>query len=267
MSIPFLLDDAAVFPPGNLGLDEAVVAHRRHRDGPYADLVGPLVVTAAHLERLRGVGPLDLAVVVPDAAAAVGALEQVQRLRNLRVVALEVRDAGPDELDRTLPGTGVVTYVELPRGGRAVDLVHRLAGTPYRAKIRTGGLEASTYPDETELATAVVALVRAEVPFKATAGLHHALRNTDPTTGFEQHGLVNLVAATEAARRGADVDEVARLLALREPDHLLPLPEESLLVSVGTCSIDEPVVELGALGLLGGDLVAEDGTSQGLVAP
>ena len=41
-----LVDDAAVFPPGNAALPDAVAAHREHRAAWYADLVGPLLVPA-----------------------------------------------------------------------------------------------------------------------------------------------------------------------------------------------------------------------------
>ena len=87
------------------------------------------------------------------------------------------------------------------------------------------------------------------MPFKATAGLHHAIRNTDPHTGFEQHGFLNLLAATEAAHAGADVAEVAALLAVRDGD-ALSTTGVTLLGSIGTCSISEPVDELTALGRL-----------------
>ena len=39
-----LVDDAAVFPPGNAPLPEAVTAHLTHRTAWYASLVGPLMV-------------------------------------------------------------------------------------------------------------------------------------------------------------------------------------------------------------------------------
>jgi hypothetical protein len=93
------------------------------------------------------------------------------------------------------------------------------------------------------------------VPFKATAGLHHAVRNTDPETGFEQHGFLNLLLATDAARAGAEEAEVAAALADRDGTRvaarvrdLAPGVRESFR-SFGTCSILEPVEELAALGL------------------
>lgn len=244
-----IFDDAAVFPPGNLPLEEAVRAHHQHRQAPYAGLVGPLVVPYADLHRLVGAGPLEIAVVVPDAAAAAAAIRKVRALDGIRLAALEVTDADVDQL-RAAIGTpvGVAVFVELPRDERRFPLIAALAGSPYAAKLRTGGTRADLYPDEHELAGAVVALVAAGVPFKATAGLHHALRNTDPETGFEQHGFLNLLAATDAARAGAGVEEVAAVLADRGGPSLVG--GGTLLRSVGTCSIDDPVAELSDLGVL-----------------
>lgn len=275
--IPLLLDDAAVFPPGNLPLAEAVAAHRRHRASWYADLVGPLVVPASALDELSalvGSAPLEVAVVVPSPAAVPAALVGCP---GVRVVALEV--ALPDgmaagavvpALDAAMgePGRGnsrldeepsssqrefhrpagetPTVYVEIPRDDRRDALIAELAGTPYLAKLRTGGVRADLYPDEAELAATVQALTHAGVPFKATAGLHHALRNTDPDTGFEQHGFLNLLAATDAA----DAADAATVLAVRDARDLPELPTTSLLRSVGTCSITEPIDELAALGLL-----------------
>jgi hypothetical protein len=245
VTFPLLLDDAAIFPPGNLPLDEAVAAHHAHRQAPYAGLVGPLVVSTAALPEVTG--PIEVAVVAPDAQAAATALATAPD--GVRVVALEVTD-GTGLRSVLGDPAGVSVYVEVPRDERRDAVVAELAGTPYRAKLRTGGVRADLYPDEAELAAAVVALTRAGVPFKATAGLHHALRNTDRETGFEQHGFLNLLAATEAAERGADADEVAAILAVREPEQLPALPAAALLGSIGTCSITDPVDELTALGLL-----------------
>jgi hypothetical protein len=297
-----LLDDAAIFPPGNLPLGEAVRAHLVHGIGEHAALVGPLVVGQADLPALAELtgdlpaASLALTVTVPSPDAVALVLKRTRSIPAVRLVALEV--AVPDglgaeavvpaldaALDRALDGAhrGVgrrnsrldeetssskrefhrpagetpAVYVELPRDPRRDDLLAALATTPYLAKLRTGGVRADLHPDEVELAGAIVAAVRAAVPFKATAGLHHAIRNTDPVTGFEQHGFLNLLVATDAAIAGADRDEVAAWLAERDERRLAdrvaatsPATRQAFR-SFGTCSIDEPVAELAALGLLG----------------
>lgn len=260
MTLGLVFDDAAIFPPGDLGLPQAVAAHRRHRTASYAHWVGPLVVGATDLEELADLTegrddpeevPLEIAVVVDDAEGAAAALEAAWRIDGVRLAALEVRDTTPELISQVCgEPLGVTVYVELPRQtGRRTTLIPALARTPYAAKIRTGGPVAAMHPDEHELASAVVALARAGVGFKATAGLHHALRNTDPATGFEQHGVVNLLLAVQAATRGADVEAVTGLLAERDPARL-PAPstlsQRSLLRSIGTCSISDSVAELSA---------------------
>jgi hypothetical protein len=251
VSFPLVFDDAAIFPPGNLPLRQAIAEHRLHRKAPYADLVGPLVVGLDDIPDLEAEGPLDVAVVVPDADGAAAAIYAVRGLDGIRLVALEVRDTTVSALRESIGGPeGIDVYVEVPRDGRRDGVMRDLSGTSYRAKLRTGGLRQEMYPDESELAAALVGLIAADVPFKATAGLHHALRNTDPETGLEQHGFVNLLAATERAREGAGADEVARVLAERDPSRLPTLPTRSPLLSIGTCVIAEPVEELATLGLV-----------------
>lgn len=266
-----LLDDAAVFPPGNLPLGQAVHAHLTHELGAHGDLVGPLVVAQADLPALAELTgdlpvdslPLTITVASPDTADL--ALERARSINAVRLVALEVavpeglaaRDVVPTLMAAVGNPVGVAVYVELPRDERRDTLLAELATTPYLAKLRTGGVRADLYPDESELAGAILALTRAGVAFKATAGLHHAIRNTDPATGFEQHGFLNLIVATDVALGGADRDEVAGWLAERDGRRLAdrvaatsPATRQAFR-SFGTCSIDEPVAELAALGLLG----------------
>ncbi|HWI43428.1 MAG TPA: hypothetical protein VNS81_07390 [Nocardioides sp.] len=270
MTFDALLDDAAIFPPGNLPLAEAVQAHLAHGVADHAGLVGPLVVALADLPALAETtadlpaGTLALSVTVPSPAAAGEALDGARRVRAARLVGLEVAvpegvaatDVVPT-LDAGLrAAAGVSVWVELPRDDRREPLLAELAGTSYAAKLRTGGVRADLHPDEDELAAAIVAIVRAGVPFKATAGLHQAVRNTAADTGFEQHGFLNLLAATDAALGGADEAQVRAWLAERDADRLAarvaelsPAARETFR-SFGTCSIAEPVEELAALGLL-----------------
>lgn len=222
------LDDAAVFPPGSLPLTAALPAYFAHKESSYADLVGAFVLAARDLGALREVTadmpvgslPLSVTVPLPDVARAVAAAAAIPA-----AVLVSVEVAVPDGLaaeevvpllGSALGSTAPVVYVEVPRDERRMLLVRALSGTGWRAKLRTGGVRADLYPDERELAESVHAAVAAGVPFKATAGLHHALRNTDPETGFEQHGFLNLLLATARALAGADVDDLAAVLADRD---------------------------------------------------
>lgn len=276
------LDDAAVFPPGSVPLAQAVPAHLAHLASAQGPLVGPFVVAASALPSLgplvQGLPPRSFAVsvTVPGPGDVRAALEAAALVPALDVRAVEVGvPADVAEVDEVVPaldlalrgdlartadGSRVTAFVELPRDERRATLFDALAGTAYLAKLRTGGVRADLYPDAAELGAAIVALVRARVPFKATAGLHHAVRNTDAATGFEQHGFLNVLVAVAAALDGADVTEASVLLADRDGAALAasagawPLGQAEQVRwcfrSIGTCSIDEPVSDLATLGLL-----------------
>jgi hypothetical protein len=236
-------------------------------------LVGPFIVSAVDLPSLGPLlvgaedGSFEVAVTVPEPSRLPAALAAAASVPQVRVVALEVAvpiGVDPAQVVPTLDAAvadhaGLEVYVELPRDERRTALLTALVGSAHHAKLRTGGVRADLYPDEDELAAAVVACVAAGVAFKATAGLHHAVRNTDPATGFEQHGFLNVILAVDAAHRGASTDEVAAILAERDADavaaRVARLGERAGVVrdafrSFGTCSIEDPRDELTALGLL-----------------
>lgn len=260
-----LCDDAAVFPPGLAPLPDAVAAHDEHVSAWYADLVGPLVIAATALGDLAEVlgdraTPLPISVTLPGGPAQLdGVLDAVEKLP-VDLDALEIavpEGMGPDEVLAALSGATAPVFVEIPRDVRRLPLLTALSGTGHRAKFRTGGVRADLYPGEAELAAAVRAAVGAGVPFKATAGLHHALRNTDPETGFEQHGFLNLMLAADAVLTDGDVEAVlaerdgaviaGRLRAL-DADRVAAV--RAAFTSFGTCSITDPLTELAGLGLL-----------------
>ena len=144
-------------------------------------------------------GPSDTAAALSNALAIPG----------VHVAAVEVgipdgldADAAFEELSRVHAAhPDVDIFVEVPRGDRRAGYLTALETAGHSAKFRTGGIVAEAYPNEEELADAVISVVRANIPFKATAGLHHGVRNTDPETGFEQHGFLNIMVAVDAARR------------------------------------------------------------------
>ncbi|HWU22353.1 MAG TPA: hypothetical protein VN088_12555 [Nocardioides sp.] len=266
-----LLDDAALFPPAELAMQDAVVAHLAHRSSAYDALLGTFVVAAQDLDALAaevaGLPPrsMRISVTLPMGSLC-QVVEATDRIEAVRLGAVEAvpppgrsADMVVGQLRSLLAERPVMAYVEVPRDERRDDYIAALAGTTMRAKLRTGGVVAELHPSCEELAGSVVALVRAGVPFKATAGLHHAIRNTDPVTGFDQHGFLNLMVATDAAMHDAELPAVADLLAERDTAkvvrraRLLDPQVRTSFLSFGTCSVAEPVEELVALGFLPAD--------------
>lgn len=261
-----LVDDAALFPPGNAPPERAVPAHRSHLTSWYAAMVGPFVAPAARLAELLPLlsdhrlsvtfpeGPAGLADVVRTVASASGAhLASVEVAVPASLEPAELVAA----LDEHLP-EDVLGYVEIPRDGRGPGVLDALAGGRYRAKFRTGGLVPAAHPDERELAGSILAATARGLPFKCTAGLHHAVRHTDGE--LEQHGFLNVLLATDAALRGAGADELAATLADRSGESVAgkigAMPADrsaaarAAFGSFGTCDIADPLADLVALDIV-----------------
>lgn len=136
-------------------------------------------------------------------------------------------------------------------------------------KVRCGGVTADAFPETQDIAFAIAACRNQRVPIKFTAGLHHPFRRYDSAIDVTMHGFVNVfVAATAAFVHGLTVDRTRAILNDEEVDHftfdadalswkgyrLLPSDIEDarrrFAVSYGSCSFDEPVQDLTALGLL-----------------
>lgn len=267
-----LVDDAAVFPPGNAALPDAVAAYAARREEWYADLVGPLVVKDTDLPEV----PTDLpvSVVLTGGAGAVAGVARLAADRGHALVGLEAAVRDLDDLtgnvrritaavdaaraDGRLADT--LVYVELPQGDPTSDWLaaaDEVAAAEHRLKLRTGGVEAHLFPTAATVAAWIDAALDRETPFKCTAGLHHAVRHRDHATGFEHHGFLNVLLATRLAFDGGTPAEVAAVLDDHYTNDLVALARQSDLAgarrwftSYGSCSITEPVDDLVGLGLL-----------------
>lgn len=272
-----LVDDAAVFPPGNLPLPEAVSAHRAHRSAWYADLVGPLLCPASRIAELDSLlahdgNPLGVGVIVDTGTGGVlEGVDSVARDERLTLRCVEVPLRGEPladnarravaALDAALGGSDddEPGYVEVPRSSGWRAALDVIADSGYRAKLRTGGAAAEAYPSEQELAQFILGCLDRGVAFKLTAGLHQAVRHSTDA-GTEEHGFLNVITAVAAALDGADAADLAARLAARESDVVAATikdlrPERAAGVrrwfaSYGSCSIAEPLTDLVALGLV-----------------
>ncbi|GIH21135.1 hypothetical protein Raf01_93070 [Rugosimonospora africana] len=279
-----LVDDAAVFPPGNAPLPVAVAAHRDHRDAWYARLVGPLVIPASMVGDLIGGAGAGLADRLTSAllpGTEIGLIgdggidslpDAVRALDGGRVVLRQVEVAVARRGEDPQPGLtrlaglatgwpGVTCFAEIPLSWglmAALDTVAaaRAGGADVWPKFRTGGLAAELFPTPADLAAVICACRDRGLRFKLTAGLHHAVRNTDPGTGFVHHGFLNVLVAAAVAAEGGDTAAVAAVLSGTDP---APLVERAagilfrprpLWTGFGSCSIPEPLADLRGYGLL-----------------
>ena len=236
-----LIDHAPTFPPAQLPLAEGLAEHRRVRDGDTGWIVNRFVCPAS---KLRGLGdePLRLSVVVD---------EGVLPPEDDRIEAMEAAGLDPDVLIDAAPEV----YFELPLRYDVSFRILQLGELGLRAKVRCGGATTPRIPD---LAGFVAACRRLGVPFKATAGLHHAVRAND------EHGFLNLLAAVvfEGDEEDALAEEdeaafavTAEAFTWRErsagPEEIAHVRQQ-LFVGFGSCSAQEPIDGLATLGLLPG---------------
>jgi hypothetical protein len=269
-----LVDDAGLFPPERLPMDDAVRRHRGDEAAGNPVLTQRFLCPVSALGELRSrLGPderwrigLVVDVELDELAVAVRTVEADERLVletiELRLPGVDDPRSAVERLTALASSTsGATVHVELsPAVSGWEEALEAVADAGLSAKVRCGGLEAAAFPSPEQLASFLVAAVRRGVGFKATAGLHHAVRYRDPETGFTHHGFLNLVLAVCAAVDGAGVDQVAEVLglddgaALAERARAVPTRiaarARSLFRAYGSCSTSEPVDDLAALGLL-----------------
>ena len=232
-----LIDHAPLFPPASLPLDEALAEDARAAASEHAWMLGRFVCPASRLEEL------------PTLGRGVSAVLDGPMPSSMAVEAVEGRYA--DDLE-ALAGFGEEVYVEVPLDDVLEPRLDALASHGLRAKVRCGGAAA---PSVDALAAFVRGCRDRHLRFKATAGLHHAVRRGS------EHGLVNLLAAVvfgDEERALAEDDPRAfglnadaftwRALAAASPQ--LAAARTDRLHSIGCCSFFEPVEELAALGML-----------------
>ncbi|WP_204358493.1 hypothetical protein [Streptosporangium sp. 'caverna'] len=280
-----LVDDAGLFPPTSLPMAEALERHRTDLAGNNPVLTHRFLCPASRLAELRAhlTFPIRLGLILdtPD----------VPSPGDVAVELVEVRQppgdsptAVSERLNPLLPG-GARLFVEVPPGNHASPL-HDTAppgssphddtrpspdspshaappgSSPHDAarpglKFRCGGLTADAFPTAHDLGAAITHCVEHGIPFKATAGLHNAVRHFDPALGVDRHGFLNLVLAVCAAVEGRDPVPVLKLTDVGELVRLAQaVPDDtagrarSLLVSYGSCSTQTPIEDLVALGLI-----------------
>ena len=270
-----VVDYAGLFPPA--GLDMAAALREYTRASAEGDgwMLGRFVVPASRLSELRehvnGDRPLHFSVIVTDGSEA--EREAIAALPATSVAdAIECKARSLESVEwlaRSFHGIDV--YVEIDPTAGLEAWMAGLAATGLRAKIRTGGIVASAFPDPAAVVSFMAAALQAGVPFKATAGLHHAVRGPYRLT-YEpgsadavMHGYLNVLLAAATLRAGLAPADAERVLRATDTSTLVFAPDairwlglewpiaslEALrldgLTGFGSCSIREPSDEIRAL--------------------
>ncbi|MGH3812827.1 MAG: hypothetical protein ACRDUV_10275, partial [Pseudonocardiaceae bacterium] len=265
-----LVDDAALFPPSVTSLVDVVATHLAARGEPYAGVIGFLLCPTSRLSALvtalrktPPAQPVALSLVanpglggLPKAISTALDNGNLLDLRMIEVLAPSDVDANwLVQLTEFVPDD-VVRVVE-PRRGRPdwLDGVRRVAEAGCWLKLRCGGASAESFPSINEVADFLAIATGTGQPFKATAGLHHAVRHHDDRTGLTHHGLLNMLVGTARSISGTGVHEALRCTdaaALAAEAGALSQENARIVRDVFACygsmSLTGPVADLIRLG-------------------
>jgi len=285
-----LIDYAGLFPPASQEMRPAIEGYAALRSGPDRSALGRFILPVARLSEFeeqardllpRGAEPWLLSVLVPEDVRTAG--ERMLKFNchhwsgsedgHAIIDVAELKASSVEEIERQheeLPGF-FTRYFEIPLARDVDSLVRAIGRVGARAKVRTGGVRSDAIPPARELIAFMAACQREQVPFKATAGLHHAIRGSynltyepNSATGT-MYGFLNVFLAAALLRAGES--EATALAALEEGDpsafafsddavawrgHRISNADvramrERFAISFGSCSFREPVDELTQL--------------------
>jgi hypothetical protein len=277
-----IVDYAGLFPPAALSMESAVENYRRYLGGDFGWMLNGFVAPAPRLGEFSAAfekaccgereAPWTLNIVCagenPDDVRAIQNFQQGA----VFIGSLETKAANAQAARQILERMPAARarYVEFPPE-KAAEVLPVLADHGAWAKIRMGGVTAESVPTSEVVARFLLQCVRERVAWKATAGLHHAVRGVRELTPggprVAMHGFVNLFLAGAQAFYGADEKALVRMLnkedpsAFRADDDVLRWQDDNVLIvdqvekvrnefaiSFGSCSFDEPIEDVKAMG-------------------
>lgn len=299
-----LIDYAGLFPPAKLTMPAAVEEYARHKRGEHewmlsrficpvskldefgaqaAPLMPGTFANSGYRERAGDQEPWQISAIIDgpldsdlDLVFHFNRRHSKEDHGLARIDMLEIKAPEPGFIDDALDviPEDVFPFFEFPPpdklpGADARGFVAALAGNASGAKIRMGGLTPEAFPTCEHVARFIKACVDADVPFKATAGLHHPVRHFSHAVKSEMHGFFNLFITAGLLKAGK-INEQQAVEILRDQEagnflfnddtagwkeHRLTTPQiakvrEAFALSYGSCSFDEPIEDLKGMGLV-----------------
>lgn len=283
-----LIDYAGLFPPAALDTQLAVRNYAAYRQGGYAWMLGRFIAPVARLDEfekaaadhlrqdsepwlLSALGGGDLK---SDLEKITGFNERNSGRAVIDTVEIKAERAADIEHAMEMMPATLTPYFEIPIAHDPGDLIKLISALGARAKIRTGGVTAESFPSSLKLASFIKICADEDAPFKATAGLHHPLRSVNRLT-YEpdsesalMHGFLNVFLAAAFAQNGMSIERLVELLEERSLEAFqfdngsvtwrgemivrgqLRNARSLLAIAFGSCSFEEPIEDLKRIGLL-----------------
>lgn len=281
-----IVDYAGLFPPSQVSMAVAVQNFDNYLRSDHAWMLGRFIVPINRLnefskaakEVLDGENLWRLSVLAgEDFSETLRKVEKFNQSNSGRakIDMLEIKVESAEEITeiaKFLP-KDLTTYFEFPPNDILTDFITALAISRQRAKIRTGGVTADAFPSTDAIIRFMRMCVAANIPFKATAGLHHPLRCAKPLN-YEtnapigtMNGFLNLFLSACLLRQNLNTPAVHRLMSETDGENFefnedevrwanqsisvntIELTRQKNAVSFGSCSFVEPIEDLQRLGL------------------
>ena len=206
----------------------------------------------------------------PADAKAIRELKTIDRSRLvLQAVESRVSSAAEVKGAASLARPGTELFVELDLAGDLDAMAAELKRAGAAAKIRTGGITEDAIPSARQIVAFLRACHKARIRFKATAGLHHAVRGdyrltyeNDPPMGV-MFGYLNVAMAAALLWSGRGDEVLLAVLEERSRDAFaftdtdaswqnerltkkeLDDARAAFFTGFGSCSFSEPLTEIG----------------------
>ncbi len=293
-----LIDYAGLFPPAALDIPTATRRYVEYHRSEYRWALGRFVIPIARLDEFEraaeGLLPNKIgnendlwrmsALAGGDLTSELNRIAEFNRKHSALnsfagaaiIDTIEIKAESPSDIQNAIRLTPekITPYFEIPINDDPTELIENIAELEVRAKVRTGGVTAEAFPSSFNLARFIKICAEHDVPFKATAGLHHPLRSINKMTyapdsaSAMMHGFLNVFLAAAFAQNGMDVDRLIELLEEKSPEAFqfdsggvgwrdemvvrgqLRNTRSLLAIAFGSCSFEEPIEDLKKIGLL-----------------
>lgn len=281
-----IVDYAGLFPPSQVSMATAVQNFDSYLKSENAWMLGRFVVPVNRLDEfsdsaekyLDGENIWRLSILASSNLAET--LDEIESFNQTnegkaKIDMLEIRVETAEEIHqaaRLIPAE-IKAYFEIPQSEIMTDFMTALVLTKQRAKIRTGGITQDAFPSSDAIIRFIRVCLAANVPFKATAGLHHPIRCAKPLT-YEanapvgtMHGFLNLFLTACLLRQNLNNPDAYRLMLENDSRNLvfhddeihwtnqlistntIALTRAKNAISFGSCSFLEPIEDLISLNI------------------